>query len=264
MNLDLSGRTALVTGSSRGIGYATALGLAGMGARIVLHGRTRESAEKGLERIRSENPKTEIKSVAGDLATAEGTRAVTEVLSDVDILVNNMGIYDMRPFEEIDDATWEHYFQANVMSGVRLSRHYLPRMKEKGWGRIVFISSESGVFIPPEMIHYGFTKAAQLAIARGLAETTPGTNVTVNSVLPGPTMVETQGERLAKRSSDENRSLEDVKADTFNIRRKSSLLKRYATVNEVANLICYVCSPASSATNGASLRVDGGIVRTYI
>lgn len=170
----------------------------------------------------------------------------------------------MRPFDEIDDATWLDYFQINVMSGVRLARQYLPAMRRKDWGRVVFISSESGVFIPPEMIHYGFTKAAQLAIGRGLAETTAGTGVTVNSVLPGPTWVETSEERLGKRAKDENRSIEDLQGDTFRLRRTSSLLQRYATVDEVANLICYVCSKASSATNGASLRVDGGVVRTYI
>lgn len=262
MDLDLSGRTALVTGSTRGIGYAAALGLARMGARAVLHGRTDESVERALGRFRADGAEAE--GVAGDLGTAAGAEAVFRAVPEADILVNNTGVYDMVPFEDIDDAEWERYFQVNVMSGVRMARRYLPGMKERDWGRIVFVSSESGVFIPPEMIHYGFSKAAQLAIARGLAETTAGTRVTVNSVLPGPTWVETQEERIGRRSKEQKRSVDDIKEDTFRVRRVSSLLRRYAEPEEVANLICYVCSPASSATNGASLRVDGGIVRTYI
>ena len=202
--------------------------------------------------------------VAGDLGNTEGCASVFAAVPEVDILVNNMGIYDMQPFEEVDDERWLHYFQVNVMSGVRMARHYLPAMRQKDWGRVVFISSESGVFIPPEMIHYGFSKAAQLAIGRGLAETTAGSGVTVNSVLPGPTWVETQEERMGKRAEEQNRTVADLQEDTFRFRRTSSLLRRYATAAEVANLICYVCSEASSATNGASLRVDGGVVRTYI
>ncbi len=263
MDLNLSGLTALVTGSTRGIGFSTAIGLARMGARVVLHGRTEGSVAKALERFRAASGDAG-EGVAGDLAHADGCSAVFAAVPEADILVNNMGIYDMRPFDEIDDSAWLHYFQTNVMSGVRMARHYLPGMRRKNWGRIVFISSESGVFIPPEMIHYGFTKAAQLAIGRGLAETTTGTGVTINSVLPGPTWVETQEQRLGQRSKDESRTVEDLQSDTFRLRRTSSLLRRYATADEVANLVCYVCSKASSATNGASLRVDGGIVRTYI
>ena len=263
MDLDLQERTALVTGSTRGIGFATAVGLARMGARVVLHGRTDDSVAKGLQRFQ-EAAGSAGEGVAGDLGDAGGCSRVIAAVPEADILVNNMGIYEMRPFDEIDDATWLDYFQINVMSGVRMARHYLPAMRRKDWGRVVFVSSESGVFIPPEMIHYGFTKAAQLAIGRGLAETTAGTGVTVNSVLPGPTWVETQEERLGERAKDENRTIEDVQGDTFRLRRTSSLLRRYATVDEVANMICYVCSKASSATNGASLRVDGGVVRTYI
>lgn len=264
MNLDLGGRVALVTGSTRGIGYATALGLAGLGASVVLHGRGEGSVAAALDRARGDARGADIAGVAGDVATAAGCDAIAAAHPAVDILVNNAGIYAFAPFEDVTDAEWETYFQTNVMSGVRLARHYLPGMIARDWGRMVFVSSESGVFIPPEMIHYGFSKAGQLAVSRGLAETTAGTGVTVNSVLPGPTWVETNAGRIAQRAADQGRTVAEVKEDVFNLRRPSSLLRRYAEPEEVANLICYVCSPASSATNGAALRVDGGIVRTYI
>lgn len=264
MNLDLGGRTALVTGSTRGIGFASAVGLARLGARTVLHGRTDESVAGALKRARAAAPEGEFAAVAGDVATAAGCDAVAAAHAQADILVNNAGIYAAAPFGDIADAEWDAYFQTNVMSGVRLSRHYLPGMMERDWGRVVFVSSESGVFIPPDMIHYGFSKAAQLAVSRGLAETTAGSGVTVNSVLPGPTWVETNAARVAQRAADEGRTVEEAKADVFERRRPSSLLRRYAEPEEVANLVCYVCSPASSATNGAALRVDGGIVKTYI
>ena len=264
MNLDLSGRRALVTGSTRGIGYATATGLAEMGAAVTLHGRTEESVAAALSKARRAAPDATIAGVAGDVATAEGCDAIAAALPEVDVLVNNAGIYAAGEFGDVTDAEWETYFQTNVMSGVRLARRYLPGMIARDWGRMVFVSSESGVFIPPEMIHYGFSKAGQLAVSRGLAETTAGTGVTVNSVLPGPTWVETNAERVARRAADAGRTLAEAKEDVFRDRRPSSLLRRYAEPEEVANLICYACSPASSATNGAALRVDGGIVRTYI
>ena len=264
MNLDLGGWTALVTGSTRGIGFASAVGLARLGARAILHGRTAGSVAGALERARAAAPDGTFEGVAGDVATAAGCDAIAAAHPQADILVNNAGIYAFAPFEDVTDAEWETYFQTNVMSGVRLSRHYLPGMMERDRGRVVFVSSESGVFIPPEMIHYGFSKAGQLAVSRGLAETTAGSGVTVNSVLPGPTWVETNAERVAQRAADQGRTVEEVKADVFDQRRPSSLLRRYAEPEEVANLICYVCSPASSATNGAALRVDGGIVKTYI
>jgi len=264
MDMDLSGKKALVTGSTRGIGLATAIGLADMGATVVLHGRTEASLSKGMERARAQRPHCRFEGMAGDLALAADCDALAATHPTVDVLVNNVGIYEMKPFGEIPDAEWEHYFQVNVMSGVRLSRHYLPGMIERDWGRIVFVSSESGAFIPKEMIHYGMTKTAQLAVARGLAETTVGTGVTVNSVLPGPTWVETQEERISKRVADEGRSFDDLKADIFKTRRQTSLLRRYATAEEVASMICYACSPAASATNGAPLRVEGGIVRSVL
>ncbi len=264
MDLDLTGRVALVTGSTRGIGYATLCGLADMGARVVLHGRTSDSVAQADDKFRAGRPGASIQTVAGDLGTAEGCHAVTTAVPVVDVLVNNLGIYHMRLFAEFDDSEWQEYFQVNVMSGVRLARHYLPAMLQEDWGRIVFVSSESGVHIPPDMIPYGFSKAAQLAIGRGLAETTGGTGVTVNSVLPGPTWVETQSDRLQRLAQAERRTVDELKRETFTVRKTSSLLGRYSTPEEVANLICYVCSPASTATNGASLRVDGGIVRNYI
>ena len=195
------------------------------------------------------------------LGTAAGCDAVASAYPAVDVLVNNVGFYAMAAFEDVPDEDWEEYFQVNVMSGVRMARHYLSGMIDRDWGRLIFVSSESGAHIPPEMIAYGFSKAAQLAISRGLAETTAGTNVTVNSVLPGPTWVEAQVTRLGERAKQQGTTVDELKRKTFDERRPSSLLRRYASPEEVANLICYVCSPASSATNGAALRVDGGIVR---
>lgn len=264
MNLDLSGRTALVTGSTRGIGFATALGLAEMGARAILHGQSDASVADALTRASAQCPGASFDGIAADLGSAAGCDAVAAAHPDVDVLVNNVGIYAFSAFDDTPDSEWQRYFDVNVMSGVRMTRHYLAGMKARDWGRVVFVSSESGVFIPPEMIHYGFSKAAQLAIARGLAETTAGTRVTVNSVLPGPTWVETQDRRLSKRAADEGRTLEDVKGEIFETRRPTSLIRRYAEPEEVASMICYVCSPAASATNGAALRCEGGIVRSFV
>jgi len=264
MDLDLSGRSALVTGSTRGIGFATAVGLAEMGASVVVHGRSDASVEDALARAREAVPSGTFMGIAADLGQAAGCDAVSAAYPALDIVVNNVGFYAMAAFDDVPDEEWENYFQVNVMSGVRMARHYLSGMIERDWGRLIFISSESGAHIPPEMIAYGFSKAAQLAISRGLAETTVGTNVTVNSVLPGPTWVETHEGRLGKRAEDEGRTLEDVKEDVFKFRRTSSLLQRYATPEEVANMVCYACSPASSATNGAALRVEGGIIRSFV
>lgn len=261
-DMDLSGRTALVTGSTRGIGYATAAGLAAMGARVLVNGRTEETVHHAIGELRVRVPDGAFDSAPGDLGTVAGCDDVIAMAPDVDILVNNTGIYEPKPFEDTPDDDWQRMFDVNVMSGVRLTRHYLPKMLDKDWGRVVFVSSESAIFIPAEMIHYGFSKAAQLAIARGCAELTKGSQVTVNSVLPGPTWVEAQVERVAARAETMGISAEEFKRRTFTERRPTSLLQRYAEPEEVASLICYTCSPAASATNGAALRCDGGIVRT--
>ncbi len=261
MDLDLTGKLALVTGSTRGIGLATALGLARMGAAVIVNGRTEPAVPEAIGKIKAEVPAAKVQAAPFDLGTAEGCAALLARFPAVDILVNSLGIYEPKPFFEIPDEDWQRMFEVNVMSGVRLTRHYLKGMlADKTWGRVVFVSSESGIFVPKEMVHYGFSKAAQLVIARGAAETTKGTNVTVNSVLPGPTWVEMAPVRLAARAKGLGTTAEELAARTFTERRPQSLLQRYASPEEIANLICYVCSKASSATNGAALRADGGVV----
>ena len=260
MDLDLEGKLALVTGSTRGIGLASAIGLARMGAEVVVNGRSQDAIDAAIASI-AQAVGAPPRGIAADLGTAAGCASLIATLPGVDILVNNMGIYQPKPYFELEDDDWQRMFDVNVMSGVRLTRHYLKQMLEtRDWGRIVFVSSESGIFIPKEMVHYGFSKAAQLVIARGAAEQTKGTSVTVNAVLPGPTWVEMSPERMAARAASMGATVEDLKARTFTERRPSSLLQRYATPEEVANMICYVCSKAASATNGAALRVEGGIV----
>ena len=261
MDLHLEGKRALVTGSTAGIGFAAALGLAREGAEVIVNGRSESRAEVAAQRIREQVPGAEVRTVATDLSSAEGCNALIQAVPDLDVLVNNVGIFEPKPFEEIGDADWLRVFETNVMSGVRLSRHYLKGMRERDWGRIVFVSSESALQIPPEMIHYGMTKTAQLAIARGIAETTAGTGVTVNSVLPGPTRSEgvaTFVERMAQQRGIDFATME---REFFQTARPSSLLRRFASVEEVANMIVYVCSAAASATNGTALRVDGGVIR---
>jgi hypothetical protein len=262
MDLQLTGKRALVTGSTAGIGFATALGLAHEGASVVINGRTAARVDSGVKRIRQAVPGVDVTGVAADLGTAEGCALLTGRVPSVDILVNNMGIFEPKPFEQIPDEDWMRFFQTNVMSGVRLSRHYLPQMRDSKWGRIVFVSSESAVQIPTEMVHYGMTKTAQVAVARGIAETTAGTGVTVNSVLPGPTKSEGAATFVAQIAEDRGIDFATVEREFFETARPSSLLRRFATVEEVANLIVYLCSPLASATNGAALRVDGGVVRS--
>lgn len=262
MDLDLSGKLALVTGSTKGIGLATAVELAGMGAQVVVNGRTADAVDDAIAKIGERVEGAQVTGVAADLGTPEGCAYAIDAVPDVDILVNNMGIYGPKDFDDTTDEDWQEMFDVNVMSGVRLSRHYLPLLLDKDWGRIVFVSSESAMFIPKEMIHYGFSKSAQVAIARGMAELTRGTGITVNSVLPGPTWVEMQPVRLGARAEKMGTTVEDLASRTFTERRPSSLLQRYATPEEIAAMIAYVCSPASAATNGTALRAEGGIINS--
>ena len=260
MDLQLLDKLALVTGSTKGIGLAIATSLAREGARVIVNGRTEKSVAVALDGICSTVPTATLESFAGDLATSSGAEALIGRFPQVDILVNNLGIFEPKPFEEIPDDDWRRFFEVNVLSGVRLSRAYLGGMKQKNWGRIVFISSESGVQIPSEMIHYGMTKTAQLAVSRGLAELCVGTGVTVNAVLPGPTKSDGVDEFVKQLSG--GAPFEQFEKEFFEKIRPSSLLKRFATTEEVANLVTYVCSPLSAATNGAALRVDGGVLRS--
>jgi hypothetical protein len=263
MDLHLRGKRAVVTGSTAGIGFATAVALAREGAGVVVNGRTRERVDAAVARVREQAGRGagEVTGVAADLSTADGCGRLVREVPDADVLVNNMGVFEPKPFEQIPDADWLRFFEANVMSGVRLSRHYLPRMLKANWGRVVFVSSESAVQIPAEMIHYGMTKTAQVAVARGLAETTAGTGVTVNSVLPGPTKSEGVATFVGELAKQRGVGFEEMEGEFFRTARPTSLLRRFITPEEVANLIAYVASPAASATNGAALRVDGGVVR---
>jgi NAD(P)-dependent dehydrogenase (short-subunit alcohol dehydrogenase family) len=264
MDLLLDGKMALVTGSSAGIGFAIAEGLARENARVIVNGRTESRVKEAVAKILEKHPHGKVEGFSGDLSDAGVGEALFTRYPDVDILVNNLGIFSPQPFEEITDDEWRRFFEVNVLSAVRLSRYYLGRMKRKNWGRIVFISSESAIQIPAEMIHYGFTKTAQLAVSRGLAETTAGTGVTVNSVLPGPTASEGVSDFVAKLASQTNQTPAEFETFFFEKVRPTSLLKRFETPEEVANLVVYVCSPLASATNGAALRADGGVIRSIV
>jgi NAD(P)-dependent dehydrogenase (short-subunit alcohol dehydrogenase family) len=264
MDLQVNDRRALVTGSTAGIGLAIAVSLAREGAAVVVNGRTQKRVDEAIEQVRRLVPDAKVKGIAADLSTSEWVPALLRQLPEVDILVNNLGIFEPKPFAEIPDDDWRRFFEVNVLSGVRLSRAYLPGMLQRNWGRVVFISSESAINIPVEMIHYGVTKTAQLALARGLAETTVGTGVTVNSVLPGPTRSEGVDKFLEDLARSRGMSAAEVEADFFKTGRPSSLLRRFATTDEVAAMVTYVCSARASATNGAALRVDGGVVRSVI
>ena len=262
MNIDLSGKTALVTGSTSGIGHAIAKGLAASGASVVVNGRTQAKVEAAAAGLVKAVAGAKVRGIAADVSTAVGCNALVAALPKVDILINNAGIFEPKGFLEIPDEDWSRFFDVNVMSGVRLSRAYLPEMLKRNWGRIVFISSESALNIPQEMIHYGMTKTAQLAIARGLAEMTRGTAVTVNSVLPGPTLsegVETFVKDLAKQHGQ---SVEEAASQFVKQFRPTSLLQRLASVEEIANMVVYISSKQASATNGAALRAEGGIIQT--
>ena len=262
MDLGLMNKTALVSGSTAGIGFAIAQGLAREGATVYVNGRSKDRVENAVREINEGQPDAKVHGVAADLATAEGADQLFRSLPTVDILVNNLGIFEPCPFEQITDEDWTRFFQVNVLSGIRLARRYLPSMRKKNWGRIIFISSESGVQIPVEMIHYGMTKTAQLAVSRGIAESMQGTGVTANSILPGPTRSEGVEQFVKNVAQQQSKSESEVEKEFFNSMRPSSLLQRFATVEEVANLVVYVASELSSATNGAALRVDGGVVRS--
>jgi NAD(P)-dependent dehydrogenase (short-subunit alcohol dehydrogenase family) len=264
MDLGLSDKLALVTGSTAGIGLAIAKALSQEGARVVVNGRTEARVKEAIAGIRRAVPAAKLEPLAADLSSAQGAAAATSRFPDVEVLVNNLGIYQPKPFEEITDADWQLVIEANFMSGVRLSRFYLPRMKARNSGRILFISSESAVNIPLEMVHYGVTKLMQVALARGLAEGTAGTAVTVNSILAGPTRSEGVGKFIADMSQARAISAEKVEAEFFKTVRPSSLLQRFASTDEVAATVAFMASPLSSATNGAAIRVEGGVVRSVL
>lgn len=264
MNINLTGKTALVTGSTGGIGFAIAKGLAGAGATVLINGRKADKVAASVERIKKEVPGGTFVAAAGDVSTAEGCEAAIKPAAQIDILVNNAATFEPKDFFDIPDRDWVHYFETNVLSGIRLSRMLMPGMLKRDWGRNVFISSESAVQMPTEFLHYGVTKTAQLGVSRGLAELTQGTNVTVNSILPGPTRsdgVEGFLEALAKKAGV---STDEMATNFVKTHRPSSLIQRFATVDEVANMVVYVCSKEASATNGAALRVDGGVLRSMV
>ncbi len=259
MNLELDGKKAFVSGSTAGIGLAIASRLAQEGAEVWVNGRTKERVDEALAQLSAAG---KVHGLAADLGTAEGCAEVVRQLPELDILVNNVGIFEPKPFAQISDEEWLRFFTVNVLSGVRLSRAYLDGMKERNRGRIVFISSESGLQIPAEMIHYGTTKTAQLAIARGLAETCSGTAVTVNSVLPGPTASEGVTEFVGQLAREKKVSNEEFEKDFFKNARPSSIVQRFLEPEEIANVVAFVCSPLASAINGASVRADGGVIRS--
>jgi NAD(P)-dependent dehydrogenase (short-subunit alcohol dehydrogenase family) len=261
MDLGLKGKRALVTGSTAGIGQAIARRLAQEGASVIVNGRTEAAVNGAVAELKAATGGT-VAGFAGDLGDARIAEKLIAAHPEVDVLVNNLGIFEPKPFEEIPDADWRRFFDVNVLSGVRLTRAYLPAMKRKNWGRIIFISSESGIQIPQEMIHYGMTKAAQIAVARGIAESLAGTGITVNSVLPGPTNSRGVGDFVEQLAKSEGKTFQQFEAEFFEKVRPTSLIKRFATPDEVAAMVAYVASTAASATTGAALRVDGGVVKS--
>jgi NAD(P)-dependent dehydrogenase (short-subunit alcohol dehydrogenase family) len=262
MKIELSGKTALVTGSTAGIGHAIAKGLAATGAEVVVNGRSQGKVDAAVAAIAKAVPGSKVKGVAADVSTAAGCKTLVAALPDVDILINNAGIFEPKGFFDIPDEDWSRFFDVNVMSGIRLSRAYMQGMLKRNWGRIVFISSESALMIPKEMIHYGMTKTAQLSVSRGLAELTKGTAVTVNSVMPGPTMSEGVETFVADLARQNGQSEKEAAASFIKQHRPGSLIQRFATVEEIANMVVYVSSKEASATNGAALRAEGGLVQT--
>jgi NAD(P)-dependent dehydrogenase (short-subunit alcohol dehydrogenase family) len=263
VKIDLTNKKAVVSGSTAGIGFATAAGLARAGAHVFINGRSEKGVQAALARLKKDVPEAKAEGIAADLSTAGGVTTFIGRVPDTDILVNNLGIFEPKPFADIPDEDWQRFFDVNVMSGIRLTRHYLPGMVKRNWGRVVFISSESALNIPVEMVHYGMTKTAQLAISRGIAQSVAGTGVTVNSVLPGPTLTEGVEELIGKLAAEQGATEAEMAAQFVPKFRPSSIIGRLAAVEEVANMVVYVSSPQASATTGAALRVDGGTV-SYI
>lgn len=264
MDMELQNRRALITGSTAGIGFAIARGLAAEGTTVVLNGRKSESVERAITRLRQEVPGARVEGVVADAATAEGAQEVFTRVPEVDILVNNLGIYELKLFSDLTDADWMHIFEVNVMSGVRFSRHYMAGMRQRGWGRILFVSSESALRVPQDLVHYAMTKTAQLTIARGLAIDLAATGVTVNSILPGPTRTEGVTELLQNLADKSGMPLERFEAEFMRTERPSSLIRRLSSTEEISNLAVYLCSPKSSSTTGTAVRVDGGLVNVIM
>lgn len=262
MDLKLKNKTALVSGSTAGIGYAIAKSLAAEGAMVYINGRTEERVNKAITQIQQETGNSNIKGIVADFSNTEQINNLITQLPEVDILVNNVAIFEPKPFKDITDEDWMRFFDLNVLSGIRLSRAYFNKMIAKNWGRIIFISSESAVQIPEEMIHYGMTKTAQIAVARGLAELTKNTGVTVNSVLPGPTFSEGVGTFIETLAKERNLTTKEMEGEFFSTMRATSIIKRFIEPDEIANLVTYLSSPLSAATNGATLRADGGVIKS--
>ena len=264
MDLKIKDKLVFISGSTAGIGYATAARFLNEGAQVIINGRNQDTVDAAVEKLKAEIKNANVSGIAADFSKVEDINSLLKKLPEVDILINNTGIFEPKAFADIPDEDWFKFFEVNVMSGIRLARQYFPKMLKKNWGRIIFISSESAVFIPEEMIHYGMTKTAQLAVSRGLAELTKGTNVTVNSILPGPTKSKGVSGFIEDLAKADNISVDEVEADFFKNMRPTSLIERFASVDEIANTIVYYSSELASATNGASIRVDGGLIRSIL
>ena len=264
MDLQLKDKITLISGSTAGIGYATARQFAAEGAQVIVNGRTQARVDAAVKSIIEATGNTNVSGVVADFSDKDQIDALIAQVPEVDILINNVAIFEPKAFADIPDEDWLRFYEINVLSGVRLSRAYFDKMLQKNWGRIIFISSESAVQIPQEMIHYGMTKTAQLAIARGLAELTKGTNVTVNSVLPGPTLSEGVGGFIENLAKSQNKTNEEIETDFFKTMRPTSIIQRFLTTDEIANTIVYLASPLASATNGAAVRAEGGLLKTAI